>query len=169
LVNSGNLQESIPLFQKSASLNYPPSFLLLYFHTENENEEQNWKLKVASNFSWYQSKAQDGKSDSLSNLGFCFRYGIGTDINLEKAAELYRKAAEQGFASAQYLLGVCYQNGEGVPRDTRKAIELYIKAAQQGLAIAQHLDFYNEDIDVQALKDALKADNLIKSLELHSL
>jgi TPR repeat protein len=125
------------LFYKSANLNYPPSFLWLFAISVDE-EKQNWKLKAESNFTWYQLKAQDGKPDSLFNLGLCFYYGIGTEGNYKKAVELYSKAAKKGFAASQYNLGYFYEYGIQVPKDMNKALGLYSKSAEQGYASAQH-------------------------------
>jgi TPR repeat protein len=106
-------------------------------------EIQNWHSKTASNFTWYQSKAQDGKPDSLFNLGYCFQCRIGTDSNNEKAVELYNQASELGFARAQCSLGNFYASGRGVPKDINRAIELYRKAVEQGYADAQYnLGYY---------------------------
>jgi TPR repeat protein len=32
----------------------------------------------------------------INNLGYCYNNGIGTDINEQKAFELYQKAADLG-------------------------------------------------------------------------
>jgi hypothetical protein len=106
LINSGYLKESIPLFHKSANLNYPPSFLWLYSLAEDKNEEQKWKTKAETNFTWYQSKAQDGKPDSLFNLGLCFHYEVGTIIDLKRAAELYVKLQNKDLSQLNTVLDI---------------------------------------------------------------
>jgi TPR repeat protein len=42
-------------------------------------------------------------------LGFCYRNGIGTDINEQKAVELYQKAANLGSSAAQHNLAIMYK------------------------------------------------------------
>eukprot|EP01047_Picozoa_sp_COSAG01_P044895 COSAG01_NODE_4092_length_5356_cov_137.323378_3_plen_83_part_00 len=39
---------------------------------------------------------------------------MGAQLDLARAARLYRFAAEQGLASAQYSLGRCYHEGTGI-------------------------------------------------------
>lgn len=82
-------------------------------------------------------KAQEGNAEAQNLLGICYYEGYGTEKDLKKAVEWYRKAAEQGNAESQYHLGYCYANGEGVEENQAKAAEWYKKAAEKGIANAQ--------------------------------
>ena len=48
---------------------------------------------------------------ALTNLGFCYTYGIGVERDAAKALECYRKGAAQGYPRAQFLLGEAYRVG----------------------------------------------------------
>ena len=54
---------------------------------------------------------------ALTNLGYCYTYGIGVEQDYAKALECFRKGAEQGFPRAQFLLQLLLINGqeEGSP------------------------------------------------------
>ncbi|PKY24846.1 kinase-like protein [Rhizophagus irregularis] len=49
---------------------------------------------IKSAFELFQKAADLGNSLGINNLGRCYENGIGTDIDKEKALELYRKAAD---------------------------------------------------------------------------
>src|SRR6266498_3805654 len=68
-----------------------------------------------------------------NQLGYCYEFGIGTDIDKVKAFELYSKAAEKEYNIAQNNLALLYEKGEG----TEKNID---KNAQYKLAL-----LYEED------------------------
>ncbi|KAH3762849.1 sel1 repeat family protein [Pelomyxa schiedti] len=79
-------------------------------------------------------------ASSLSRLGICFNYGIGSvakDIN--KAVSFYKTASAAGDARAMCNLGACYENGTGVGRDVIQAASLYQKAADAGNANAMFI------------------------------
>ncbi len=56
------------------------------------------------------------------------RYGINTDINLERAAKIYSYLAKKGNTDAQRELGCMFLNGEGVPQNYKAARFLLKKA-----------------------------------------
>ena len=66
--------------------------------------------------------------NGINNLGHCYQYGIGTNINYQKTFELYQKAASLENANGINNLGHCYQYGIGTNIDNQKAFELYQKA-----------------------------------------
>ncbi|PKK63448.1 HCP-like protein [Rhizophagus irregularis] len=71
-------------------------------------------------------------------LGYCYRFGFGTYIHLQKAAELYRKAANLGNKVAQCNLALMYEKGYGFEKNTNIAIYWYRESAKQGYQDAQH-------------------------------
>src|SRR6266487_2959838 len=53
-------------------------------------------------FECYKKSAEEGNTDALCQLGYCYDIGIGTDISKVKAFELYKKAADNGHIIAQH-------------------------------------------------------------------
>ncbi|GBC10321.1 hypothetical protein RclHR1_09520006 [Rhizophagus clarus] len=68
---------------------------------------------------------------AINRLGCCYKFGIGMNIYLQKAFELYQKAANLGNIKAQFNLGKIYENGKGVEKDMDQAIFWYKKSADQ--------------------------------------
>ena len=83
-------------------------------------------------------KAEIGDSAALCDLGSRYECGNGTETNVEKAVECYRKSAEQGYAEGQRKLGSMYARGIGVIQNFAEAFNWYRKAAEQGNAAAQN-------------------------------
>ena len=55
-------------------------------------------------------------------LGTCYNFGMGTAIDLTRAAQLYESAATLNHSLAQFNLGVCYERGEGLPKCDTEAV-----------------------------------------------
>jgi len=89
-------------------------------------------------FDLARNSAKQGEPIGQKVLGYCLRWGIGTEVNYVESAEWYRKAAEQGDAEAQLELGNLYNWGQGVGRDIVESEKWYHKAAEQGNAEAQN-------------------------------
>lgn len=69
-----------------------------------------WKgLGVPQNdreaFNYWGKAAEQGHTGSFNELGFCYRYGRGTALDMNRAVECYQKAAQLGVPAAQYELG----------------------------------------------------------------
>src|SRR5436190_690681 len=80
----------------------------------------NWLLKNQNN------------SNSIYLLGYFNHHGLGTDVNKQKALELYQEAANLENNLAQYYLAWMYKNGEGVNKDYDKSFELFKRSAEGG-------------------------------------
>jgi hypothetical protein len=70
-------------------------------------------------------------------FGVMCLYGIGVEVDRNKAFQLIYLSANQGFARAQCYLGICYEKGIGVPVYKAEAIRWYSLSANQELARAQ--------------------------------
>ena len=70
-------------------------------------------------FYWYSKSVANNYSYAYNNLGVCYHDGIGTDKNLVRATECYRKAVEAypNNEVALYNYGRALYNGEGTERD----------------------------------------------------
>src|SRR5438874_774621 len=60
------------------------------------------------------------KQHEIAILAKFYRYGIGTEKNVIKAFEYYRKAADKGHVDSIYNLGDCYQFGIGIEKNASK-------------------------------------------------
>ena len=83
--------------------------------------------------------AEQGNAEAQYNLGWCYTFGYGIEIDYNQAVNWYRKSAEQGYAAAQCNLGVCYSFGNGIEKDYNQAVHWYRKSAEQGNAEAQRI------------------------------
>jgi len=71
---------------------------------------------------------------ALYNLGVIYDLGLGVDIDLERANELFERAAHQGFPLAMYTMGQRRKSGDrGIQRDDGQAYEWFAKASDSGL------------------------------------
>lgn len=61
-------------------------------------------------------------------LATLYETGNGTEQNMSKALELYRKAADMGHGKAQSYLGDIFYEGRGTDKDLLTAVALYQKA-----------------------------------------
>jgi hypothetical protein len=82
-------------------------------------------------YEWLKKAYEDGCSDSIKELGECYYYGKGTDIDYEKAFELFKESGNN------IMLMECYAYGRGV----KSSIE------------AVFCCFRNDDFKIEAIKD----------------
>ena len=72
----------------------------------------------------------------LLQRALMYRYGINKDVDLKKAANIYKRLAHKGNSDAMTQLGELFLNGEGVETNRRNAFNLFRKAAEDGNAEA---------------------------------
>jgi len=60
-----------------------------------------------------------------SLLGYCYQFGDGVRIDVERSIEHYQTAVDNDDAFGKVRLGRCYFLGIGVPKDKKKAQELF--------------------------------------------
>ena len=65
-------------------------------------------------------------------IGKMYQYGLGTDENLEQAAEWFSKAAAKEHKYALYSLGMLYLQGKGVEQDEETAYSLLFRSYSKG-------------------------------------
>jgi hypothetical protein len=75
-----------------------------------------------------------GKGDPRAQtiLGLMYKYGEGTQQDLNQSFEWYLTAAELGHPPAQFHTGFMYAEGLGVAQDKEKAVNWLKLAAEQG-------------------------------------
>jgi TPR repeat protein len=88
---------------------------------------------------WHLKAAEAGEPFAMENAGGAYYEGIGTEKDLVKAAEWYRKAAEQGRSgNAMLQWGYMLSTGQGVAQDVTKALAMYLAAARLGESAAMY-------------------------------
>ncbi len=83
-----------------------------------------------SAFKLYQGLAEAGNADAQTSLAYMYQNAQATEVNEEKALELYLQASKQEQPYALFNLGILYANGMGgVEFDQFKAYAYFLKAA----------------------------------------
>ena len=82
--------------------------------------------------------AEAGNADAAFYVGYMFETGKGVNVDLARAASLYRGAAENGNDRAQFNLAAALEAGRGVGADPIEAHRWYLAAADQGFLRAQY-------------------------------
>lgn len=138
LLERGRYSDSLVFFARSATMEYPPSFVRMYISSEEVTKKNYWKKKVASVIDWYHKAAANSNDPSaLCNLGLCYHLGMGVQKDFTKAFELYLRASKFNYAPAWNNLGYSYDNGTGVKKDYTQAVRNYLVAAELRYAAAQ--------------------------------
>ncbi|GFQ81693.1 death ligand signal enhancer [Trichonephila clavata] len=89
-------------------------------------------------FRSFQTAARLGSSQGFYNLGLCHELGLGTKVNLTRAAFCYRKAAMKGHGLASFNLAVYFHKGiGGLPVDHEISKLLIEQAAAKNIPQAQ--------------------------------
>ena len=86
----------------------------------------------AEGFALVAAAAKSGDADAENALGYCYQFGAGTQVDLVKAAEWYKRAAAKGQVLSLYNLGNMYRQGSGVEQDLATAFRLLSQACDAG-------------------------------------
>ncbi len=76
--------------------------------------------------------ANQGDPRAQTIIALMYKYGEGTEQDLEQAFHWYKAAAEQNYPAAQYHTGVMLADGLGIEQDQEGAIVWLTKAADNG-------------------------------------
>ena len=95
------------------------------------------EAKPEEAFAWYTKAAEADDNDAIFALGRCYKEGIGTAEDWDKALEWFGKGAEKEESRCLTELGLAYENGNGVEENPQKAVEYMMKAAEQDYGYAQ--------------------------------
>ncbi|RHZ84535.1 hypothetical protein Glove_79g93 [Diversispora epigaea] len=101
--------------------------------------------------------AEGGDHVGQFNLGYCYRHGIGTTKDEEKAFQWYLKSAEGGDHTGQFNLGDCFEKGIGTTKDEEKAFQWYLKSAEGGDHAGQNILGHCYEKGIGTTKDVEKA------------
>jgi TPR repeat protein len=103
---------------------------VLYLRGEGVIKDQ----KIA--FQHFKKGARMNHCTSSLYLSRCYRFGLGTDVNLQKSLNYLENAVE--IPDAQYDLGDAYYHGHYGTQDFELSCEWYERAAVNGHVKAQH-------------------------------
>lgn len=92
---------------------------------------------VATAAAEFQSSFEAGEGDGAFYLGRLFEFGLGTDADMSRAANLYAAGAEIGSVLAMNRLGLLYLEGTTLLRDYPEAARLFCDSADTGDATGQ--------------------------------
>lgn len=117
-------------------------------------------------FELFHLAAEQGDSNSLLNLGYCYDEGVGTEIDKQKALSCYKRAAENGDVAAYTNMALYYAS----INDFSQAAKCYFQALEKGdkdvaldiakLALSGHINLSNQEI-VQYLKIVIDAKPMV--------
>jgi hypothetical protein len=138
-----------------------------YFKKVNEGKEERIRKQAIINyFDYYELSLQETYNCLLnnqndSNFVFLFGYfnfhGIGTEVNVQKASELYQKAVVLENNAAQFDLANIYMDEIDIEDNHNKAFELSEKLAKNGHPGGMNLLGYCYDVGIGTNIDEEKA------------
>ena len=156
-----DLSQAFLWYRKSSAQGQPyASYAIAQMYNKgeyvNQSEEtaQRYYKSALSGFLKLESK--DQADDNLYyKLGSMFKKGLGTDIDMDRAIDYFKRSAEMNNKNGLYEYGKALLLGEHIPQDKEKAVKLLEKAikleninAKRFLALelisGEHLD---QDID----------------------
>ncbi len=121
-------------YQKSSAQGQPyASYVIAQMYSKGEyvsqSEEtaQRYYKDALSGFLKLESK--DQADDNLYyKLGSMFKNGLGTDIDMDRAIDYFKRSAEMNNKNGLYEYGKALLLGEHIPQDKEKAVKLLEKA-----------------------------------------
>lgn len=85
--------------------------------------------------------AKQDNGAAQSNIGACFQFGIGVDINYEEAISWYQKAIDHGSTTAMGRLAIMYAWGLGTEKNFKKAHEYVDMAISKDKDSRKFIDY----------------------------
>lgn len=127
--------EAFVTYQLLAELGYEVAQSNVAFILEEEKATGIPKHEIYKRaFTQWQRSATQGSTSSRVKLGDYFYYGLGTDVNYQKAIQHYRTASDQHHnAQAMFNLGYMHEQGLGLKRDLYLAKRFYDMAAEASI------------------------------------
>lgn len=94
---------------------------------QNEEIAQRYYKVALSGFLELESK--DQADDNLYyKLGTMFKKGLGTDVDMDRAIDYFKRSAEMNNKNGLYEYGKALLLGEHIPQDKEKAVKMFEKA-----------------------------------------
>ena len=129
-----DLSQAFLWYQKSSAQGQPyASYVIAQMYSKGEyvsqSEEtaQRYYKDALSGFLKLESK--DQADDNLYyKLGSMFKKGLGTDIDMDRAIDYFKRSAEMNNKNGLYEYGKALLLGEHIPQDKEKAVKMLEKA-----------------------------------------
>lgn len=129
-----DLSQAFLWYQKSSSQGQPyASYAIAQMYnkgeyiSQSEETAQRYYKDALSGFLKLESKDQ-ADDNQYYKLGSMFKKGLGTDINMDKAIDYFKRSAEMNNKNGLYEYGKDLLLSEHIPQDIEKAVKLLEKA-----------------------------------------
>lgn len=141
------LEKAQQSYYQAAQLGNPEGMnglaMIYYDMPDNKGDEQA--------FRWFSKSADLGDSLGLYYLAVMYENGFGTNVDKQKAWDLYLASSDQKFSPAYRKIAQLIEEGEAPASFTGRELEYYIKAAERNDIDAIHdvIRFLENDPDRQ--------------------
>ena len=156
-----DLSQAFLWYQKSSAQGQPyASYVIAQMYSKGEyvsqSEETAQRYYKDALLGFLKLESKDQADDNLYyKLGSMFKKGLGTDIDMDRAIDYFKRSAEMNNKNGLYEYGKALLLGEHIPQDKEKAVKMLEKAikleninSKRFLALeyisGEHLD---QDID----------------------
>lgn len=142
-----DLEKAQQSYYQAAQLGNPEGMnglaMIYYDMPDNKGDEQA--------FRWFSKSADLGDSLGLYYLAVMYENGFGTNVDKQKAWDLYLASSDQKFSPAYRKIAQLIEEGEAPASFTGRELEYYIKAAERNDIDAIHdvIRFLENDPDRQ--------------------
>lgn len=127
-----DLSQAFLWYQRSSSQGQPYaaySIAQMYRYGEYDDTAQRYYKQALSGF--LKIESDDMANDDLFyKLGQMFKFGLGTDSDVTKAIEYFRRSAEMNNKNGLFEYGKALLIGEHIPQDTDSALKILEKAVK---------------------------------------
>lgn len=97
-----NLQKAIDFYQEAAYNKHEKSMNALGSLFYNELKEYSQAAE------WFRNAASHGCPRALNNLGICYEFGHGIEVDMDQAFQQYKESSDKGYIPAKYNLACIY-------------------------------------------------------------
>ena len=129
-----DLSQAFLWYQKSSAQGQPyASYAVAQMYSKGEYVSQGGETAQryykAALSGFLELESMEQADDNLYyKLGFMFKKGLGTDIDMDRAIDYFKRSAEMNNKNGLYEYGKALLLGEHIPQDKEKAVKMLEKA-----------------------------------------
>ncbi len=145
-----NIEESLKYYQRAADLGDDEAQEII--GQAYSKGTGGYPISWADAVYWFKKSAQQGNTNAIRHLFFCYFNGTGVERNYDKAFSLIDYYYDTSDSAILYLLGHCYENGIGTGKDYQIAYNYYLKSIHSwyGYTLAEvHLELLCKQHDIK--------------------